>query len=85
MKETITIEKTKNKVIVTYFNGEFSEWIFGSKDGKTNNEPGVLEIVNLAFKIISKLLDERVRTTMAEVGTEIDNMGIGKHLFKYDK
>lgn len=85
MKETITIEKIKNKVIVTYFNGEFSEWIYGPKDGRTGDESGLQEIADLTFKILADLLDKKVRALMIEAGTEIEKMGIGKHLFKYDR
>jgi len=85
MKEIISIEKTKNKVIVTYFNGEFSEWIYGSKDGRMGDKSELLEIADLTFKILADLLDKKVRALMIEAGTEIEKMGIGKHLFKYDK
>jgi len=38
MKKTITIEKTENKITITYFDGEFSEWFIKSQKNNTNDE-----------------------------------------------
>lgn len=31
MKKAITVEKTENKITITYFDGEFSEWFIKSE------------------------------------------------------
>jgi len=83
MKKTMTIEKKNNKVIITYFNGEYSEWLTVSMDSKIATDE--IDVGNKLFNVLVNILDEKIRSTMIELGIGIEEKGIGKHLFKYDK
>jgi len=80
MKKTMTIAKTNNKITITYFNGEYSEWFVKSRKTIPNDEPKAIDVL---FDILLKLLDEKMRGLMVEIGIGMEDMGIGKHLFKY--
>ena len=82
MKKTITVESVKNKIIVTYFNGEYLECFFQFKEEVPDDES---RPIDLFFDVIVKTLDKKVRGTMTEMGIEMEKMGIGKHIFKYDR
>jgi len=82
MKKTITVEKGDNKIIVTYFNGEYSEWFLQSKLEVADDE---LKATDKLFPFLVEYLDNQIRKSMMAIGEMVQEQGIGKHLFKYDK
>lgn len=82
MKQTITVEKKDNKIVITYFNGEYSEWFLQSKLDIKNDD---LRAVDEFFPVLVEYIDKQIRNSMIAVGEMIAEKGLGTHLFKYDK
>lgn len=75
----MTLEKAENKITITYFDGDSSEWFMAFNKNKTNDGRDPLDRM---FELLVNHLNEYFKSYVITIGKETLAATQGKHFWK---